>query len=71
MRKRTVKLYRLREDGRRLASGTIEAGSPAELAAKWIAFLATAERGVYFGNYRGACLGPEAAIASEVDALAA
>jgi len=47
MRKRTVKLWRLTEDGRKLSAGTIEAADPRELVLKWSAFLATAERGVY------------------------
>ena len=42
MRKRSVRLYRLNEDGRKLAAGTIEAASLAELVAKWMAFLAAA-----------------------------
>ena len=29
MRKRTVKLWRLNEDGRKIAAGTIEAADPA------------------------------------------
>jgi len=44
MRKRTVKLWRLHEDGRKLFAGTIEAADPRELVLKWSAFLATAER---------------------------
>jgi hypothetical protein len=34
MRKRTVKLWRLNEDGRKVFAGTLEAGSPAEHVAK-------------------------------------
>ena len=45
MRKRTVKLWRLNEDGRKIAAGTIEAADPRELVMKWSLFLATAERG--------------------------
>jgi hypothetical protein len=71
MRKRTVRLYRLNEDGRRLAAGTIEAATPTELVAKWTAFLALAERGVYVGSYRGAYIGPEPALEHEGGALAA
>jgi|RhiMethySRZTD1v2_1073278.scaffolds.fasta_scaffold989374_2 hypothetical protein len=52
MRKRTVKLWRLHEGGRKLHAGTIEAGDPRELVLKWSLFLATAERGVYFATYR-------------------
>ena len=44
MRKRTVKLWRLNEDGRKLFAGTIEAADPRELVMKWSLFLATAER---------------------------
>ena len=33
MRKRTIKLWRLQDDGRKLFAGTIVAGSPAELVA--------------------------------------
>ena len=58
MRKRTVKLWRLHEDGRKLFAGTIEAADPRELVIKWSAFLATAERGVYFATYRGSFVGP-------------
>jgi hypothetical protein len=48
-----VKLWRLHDDGRKLYAGTIEAADPRELVFKWSAFLATAERGVYFATYRG------------------
>ena len=59
MRKRTVKLWRLHEDGRKLFAGTIEAADPRELVLKWSAFLATAEPGTYFATYRGSFVGPE------------
>ena len=42
MRKRTVKLWRLHEVGRKLAAGTIEAADPREVVMKWSLFLATA-----------------------------
>ena len=71
MRKRTVKLWRLHEDGRKLYAGTIEAADPQELVIKWSAFLATAERGVYFATYRGSFITPEAALESDRGALAA
>jgi hypothetical protein len=71
MRKRTIKLWRLNEDGRKLFAGTIEAASSAELVAKWSAFLATSERGVYFASYRGSFVGPEVALESDAGALAA
>jgi hypothetical protein len=60
MRKRTITLYRISDDGRRLRAGKLEAGSPVELVAKWQAFLATASRGVYVAHYRGETLGAEA-----------
>ena len=63
MRKRTVKLWRLHEDGRKLFAGTIEAADPRELVLKWSAFLATAERGSF--------VGPEPALDNEAGALAA
>jgi len=51
-RKRTIKLYRIAEDGRRLLAGTIEAGSPAELLTLWRAFLATTARGMTHTRHR-------------------
>ena len=71
MRKRTVKLWRLHDDGRKLYAGTIEAGDPRELVIKWSAFLVTAERGVYFATYRGSFIAPEAALDSDAGSLAA
>ena len=71
MRKRTVKLWRLHDDGRKLYAGTIEAADPRELVIKWSAFIATAERGVYFATYRGSFIAPEAALESARDDLAA
>ena len=32
-RKRTIRLYRIVDDGRRILAGTLQAGSPAELVA--------------------------------------
>ena len=71
MRKRTVKLWRLTEDGRKLCAGTIEAADPRELVLKWSAFLTTAERGVYFATYRGSFVGPEPALETDTSAMAA
>jgi hypothetical protein len=71
MRKRTVKLWRLHDDGRKLYAGTIEAADPRELVFKWSAFLATAERGVYFATYRGSFITPEAALERDDGSLAA
>ena len=70
MRKRTIKLWRLQDDGHKLFAGTIVAGSR-PLVAMWAAFLVTAERGVYFAIYRGMSVGPEAAIESIAVPLAA
>ena len=71
MRKTTVKLWRLKSDGRKLFAGTIEAGSPAELGLNWSAFLAASGHGVCFATYEGSFVGPEAAVESEAGALAA
>jgi hypothetical protein len=57
MRKRTVKLWRLTDDGRKLFAGTIEAADPRELVLKWSAFLATAGRGTYFAPTAAASWG--------------
>ena len=70
-RKRTIRLYRITDDGRRLFSGTIAAASPVKLVAHWRAFLATAPRGVYIAHYRGETLGLEAAAEAAHVALAA
>jgi hypothetical protein len=70
-RKRTIRLYRINEDGRRLLAATIKAGSPAELVALWRAFLATAARGTYVAHYRGEVLGLEQAGEAAYMALAA
>ena len=57
MRQRTIKLYRIEDDGRRLFAGSIRASSPADLVLRWQLFLATAARGVYIARYRGEELG--------------
>jgi hypothetical protein len=54
---RTVKLYRIESDGRRLAAGAIRASSQDDLAAHWQLFLVTARQGLYVANYRGVQLG--------------
>jgi hypothetical protein len=48
MRKRTIKLCRLNEHGRKRHAGTIEASDPRELVLKWSLVLATAERGTTY-----------------------
>ena len=70
-RKRTIRLYRIADDGRRLLGSTLKAGSPAELVAMWHAFLATAARGTYAACYRGETLGLVAADEAAYTALAA
>ena len=64
IRKRTIRLYR------HLLAGTIRAGSPAELVARWRSFLATAARGIYVARYRGEVLGLDAADEAAYAALA-
>jgi len=56
---------------RRLKLTTIEAADPRELVLKWSAFLATAERGVYFATCRGSFVGPEPALDNDAGAIAA
>ena len=69
--KRTIKLYRITEGGRRLLAGTIEAGSPTELVVLWRAFLATARVGTYAACYRGETLDLKPADEACYTALAA
>jgi hypothetical protein len=64
-----LKLWRLQDDGRKLFAGT--AADPRELVIKWSAFLANAERGVYFATYRGSFIEPEPSHVSATDTLAA
>ena len=71
MRKRTVKLWRLTEDGRKLSAGTIEAADPRELVLKWSAFLAAASERSTSPPYRGSFAGPEPALETDTGALAA
>jgi hypothetical protein len=71
MRQRTVRLYRIEDDGRRLFAGSIRTSSPADLVARWLAFLATAERGTYTATYRGETLGADRAAAERFATLGA
>jgi hypothetical protein len=70
-RKRTIRLYRIADDGRLLLVGTIQVAGPAELVALWRAFLATATVGTYAACYRGETLGVEAADEAAYTPLAA
>jgi hypothetical protein len=54
---RTIKLYRVSEDGRRVAAGAFQATSERDLQAKWELHLATAAGGLYIATHRGAQLG--------------
>jgi hypothetical protein len=54
---RTIKVYRIAEDGRRLASGAFRAASEADLQLKWELHLATAAAGLYVATHRGVQLG--------------
>ena len=54
---RTIKLYRIENDGRRIAAGAIRATSLDDLAARWQLFLVTAAEGLYLATYRGVQLG--------------
>jgi len=57
MRPRTIRLYRIEDDGRRLSARSFRASSPADLVMRWQLFPATAARGLYVATYRGEQLG--------------
>ena len=52
-----VKLYRVSEDGRRVAAGAFQASSESDLQVKWELHLATAVGGLYIATHRGVQLG--------------
>ena len=54
---RTIKLYRVAEDGRRVAAGAFQATSETDLQMKWELHLATAVSGLYVATHRGVQLG--------------
>ena len=54
---RTNKLYRVSEDGRRVAAGAFQAASETDLQMKWELHLATAVNGLYVATHRGVQLG--------------
>ena len=54
---RTIKVYRLADDGRRLAAGAFKAASEQELQLKWELHLATAAGGLFIAMHRGVQLG--------------
>ena len=54
---RTIKVYRLADDGRRLASGAFKAASEQDLQLKWELHLATAADDPYIATHRGLQLG--------------
>ena len=53
----TIKVYRIADDGRRLASGAFKAASEQDLQLKWELHLATAAGGLYIATHRGVQLG--------------
>jgi len=50
---RTIKLYRVSDDGRRVVADAFQATSESELQLKWGLHLATAESGLYIATHRG------------------
>jgi hypothetical protein len=54
---RTIKLYRITDDGRRLAAGAFRATSESDLQLKWELHLVTAAQGLYIATHRGVQLG--------------
>jgi len=54
---RTVKLYKIETDGRRMAAGAFRVNSESDLQAKWELYLATAASGLYIATHRGIQLG--------------
>jgi len=54
---RTIKVYRIADDGRRVAAGAFQATSEVDLSAKWQLHLATAADGLYVATHRGVQLG--------------
>ena len=59
---RTIKLYRIADDGRRVACGAFKASSETDLQAKWEMHLATAVTWfLYVATHRGVQLGMELA----------
>jgi hypothetical protein len=54
---RTIKLYRVSEDGKRVAAGAFQVASERDLQAKWELHLATAVEGLYIATHRGVQLG--------------
>jgi hypothetical protein len=54
---RMIKLYRIADDGKRVAAGAFPAVSERDLQAKWELHLATAAGGLYIATHRGVQLG--------------
>ena len=54
---RTIKVYRIADDGPRVASGAFKAASESDLQVKWELHLATAVGGLYIATHRGVQLG--------------
>jgi hypothetical protein len=54
---RMIKLYRIADDGKRIAAGAFPALSERDLQVKWELHLATAAGGLYIATHRGVQLG--------------
>ena len=54
---RMIKVYRIADDGKRLAAGAFQVCSENDLQAKWELHLATATSGLYIAIHRGVQLG--------------
>ena len=59
---RTAKVYRISDDGRRVAAGAFRVNSESDLQTKWQLHLATAGSGLYIATRRGIQLGVGLAI---------
>ena len=59
---RTVKVYRISDDGQRVAVGAFRVNSESDVQTKWELHLATAGSGLYIATHRGIQLGVGLAI---------
>jgi hypothetical protein len=50
---RTIKLYRITDEGLRLAAGAFQVTSESDLQLKWELHLVTAAQGLYIATHRG------------------
>jgi hypothetical protein len=54
---RMIKVFRIADDGKRVAAGAFQVSSQNDLQAKWELHLATATSGLYIAMHRGVQLG--------------